>query len=265
MGRQLEKRKSKHITILWVALFALGMLLIMTAAVIVLSKVPYFANTGQIGDTIGGLTAPIINLAGAILVFMSFREQVEANRIQWEKIEDENRKNKSEKIYNGFLQEFKELRDDTLNLKITIYDSGYRIDESVGYQEKPPTTYTYYGEEALIEFMNGIEEFANDERYAFLHQAAYVIANIQDLLLSVSNNTDITSEEKRNLILKINRFYISKYAAFVQGFSIRLKNKEEFKDIYAYFGPLMEGLMDTLENSLTLVGELYNKEQKRKI
>ena len=41
-----------------------------------------FEETGQIGDTIGGITAPFINLIAAYLVFRSFSAQIQANRIQ---------------------------------------------------------------------------------------------------------------------------------------------------------------------------------------
>ena len=40
-----------------------------------------FSNTGQIGDTIGGLTAPFINLLSAILVYLAFKEQIESNNL----------------------------------------------------------------------------------------------------------------------------------------------------------------------------------------
>jgi hypothetical protein len=38
-----------------------------------------FSDTGQIGDTLGGITAPFINGIAAILVFIAFKEQVKAN------------------------------------------------------------------------------------------------------------------------------------------------------------------------------------------
>lgn len=41
-----------------------------------------FLNTGQIGDTIGGITAPIIGLIGFAIVYYSFAEQYKANQIQ---------------------------------------------------------------------------------------------------------------------------------------------------------------------------------------
>ncbi|MEO2053320.1 MAG: hypothetical protein ABGX00_16310 [Allomuricauda sp.] len=40
---------------------------------------PSFIGTGEIGDTIGGLTAPFINLAAAFLVYKSFTAQIQAN------------------------------------------------------------------------------------------------------------------------------------------------------------------------------------------
>jgi hypothetical protein len=40
-----------------------------------------FSTTGQIGDTIGGLTAPFLNGLTAVLVFIAFKEQINANEI----------------------------------------------------------------------------------------------------------------------------------------------------------------------------------------
>ena len=50
-----------------------------------------FSGSGQIGDTIGGITAPFFNLIAAILIFLSFREQTKANEylIRSAKIEKE--------------------------------------------------------------------------------------------------------------------------------------------------------------------------------
>ncbi|WP_255078301.1 hypothetical protein [Lacihabitans sp. CCS-44] len=39
------------------------------------------ANTGVIGDTIGGITAPFINFLGAILVYLALNEQIKANEL----------------------------------------------------------------------------------------------------------------------------------------------------------------------------------------
>gem|GEM_PF-1665091 len=41
-----------------------------------------FTNTGQIGDTIGGILNPFIALAGVLLTFLAFYMQIKANQIQ---------------------------------------------------------------------------------------------------------------------------------------------------------------------------------------
>ncbi len=40
-----------------------------------------FTTTGQIGDTIGGITSPIINILNAILIYVAFTEQLKANNL----------------------------------------------------------------------------------------------------------------------------------------------------------------------------------------
>ena len=50
-----------------------------------------FSNSGQIGDTIGGITAPFFNLIAAVLIYLSFKEQTKANEyfVRSSKIEKE--------------------------------------------------------------------------------------------------------------------------------------------------------------------------------
>lgn len=40
-----------------------------------------FTDTGNIGDTIGGITAPFINVISAILIFLALKAQIQANMI----------------------------------------------------------------------------------------------------------------------------------------------------------------------------------------
>ncbi len=50
---------------------------------------PGFLHSGQIGDTIGGITAPIVNFLGAILVYFALLAQVKANEIIQGQIEEQ--------------------------------------------------------------------------------------------------------------------------------------------------------------------------------
>ncbi len=55
-----------------------------------------FTETGQIGDTIGGITAPILNLLNAVLIYIAFTEQLNANKLLQFQIESEKNKEKLE-------------------------------------------------------------------------------------------------------------------------------------------------------------------------
>ncbi len=48
-----------------------------------------YSTTGQIGDTIGGITSPIVNLISAFLVFFALKAQIDANNIIQEQINEE--------------------------------------------------------------------------------------------------------------------------------------------------------------------------------
>ncbi len=88
----------------WLWLFIPGFALLMLGILLLLTQPTYnkywdFSNKGQIGDTIGGITGPFINLLGAILVYLSFQQQREANRIQSEALqEDRDRTNSLNKF-----------------------------------------------------------------------------------------------------------------------------------------------------------------------
>ncbi|WP_345954770.1 hypothetical protein [Mucilaginibacter sp. PAMB04168] len=64
-----------------------GLLLIIFASLYGFTRAAFwnswdFSETGQIGDTIGGITAPIINIIGSILIYISFLSQNKANKLQ---------------------------------------------------------------------------------------------------------------------------------------------------------------------------------------
>jgi uncharacterized membrane protein len=48
-----------------------------------------YSETGQIGDTFGGITAPFIAIGAAFLTFLAFWVQYQANQKQWELILEE--------------------------------------------------------------------------------------------------------------------------------------------------------------------------------
>jgi len=70
-----------------------------------------FTETGQIGDTIGGITAPFVGLVGALLVYYSFKQQMIANQIQVDSIKDL----KSDKMDSHYINVINDLTQKCIN------------------------------------------------------------------------------------------------------------------------------------------------------
>jgi hypothetical protein len=96
-----------------------------------------FAETGQIGDTIGGLTSPFLGIAGIILTFLAFYMQYEANQLQREQFIQEQAQNKKDlqdqidhqntqtqvaQFESQFYEMLKLHRDNIGEMQITGYD-----------------------------------------------------------------------------------------------------------------------------------------------
>ncbi|MBY0345760.1 MAG: putative phage abortive infection protein, partial [Neisseriaceae bacterium] len=63
-----------------------------------------FANSGQIGDTIGGTTAPFIGLLSAVLVYRALQAQIEANEIIQEQIEEQKTESAERQKHESFMK-----------------------------------------------------------------------------------------------------------------------------------------------------------------
>jgi len=78
-------------SLLRIALIVLitGIIGIVAAPLLFTSSGFSFAETGDIGDTIGGITAPIASLVGSVLVFLALKGQIVANKITLDQIRDQ--------------------------------------------------------------------------------------------------------------------------------------------------------------------------------
>lgn len=109
-----------------------GLIIFCFTAVLSLSKPAIhsffdLSNSGPVGDTIGGITAPIINLVGAILVYASFRQQLEANRIQKDALNSEIQTSRRLNNFNTTLNIIRNIEEDFKQIK-----SGTKKNERFG-------------------------------------------------------------------------------------------------------------------------------------
>ena len=63
-----------------------------------------YSNTGQIGDTIGGISGPVIALIGAFLTFLAFWVQVQSNKAQTLQFDKQDYNNKIDRFENKFYE-----------------------------------------------------------------------------------------------------------------------------------------------------------------
>ncbi|WP_313580484.1 hypothetical protein [Chishuiella sp.] len=115
----------------WVLLFG-GILLIL--APYFLSKESCFGtfneSTGVIGDTIGGITAPISNIIGAILVYLALKAQVKANEIVQKQIDRQEAKDSKRNISEQLHRLYSTLEDNIKSYTFKGFNSDYNYDDT---------------------------------------------------------------------------------------------------------------------------------------
>lgn len=105
--------------------YVTGVIFLCFAAVYVFTRTAIFSSmelkgTGEIGDTIGGITSPIIGIMGAVLVYLSFRQQFRANELQQKSLENEAKS----QFLNREIQQidtlFNSIKTDVSNLSLEV-------------------------------------------------------------------------------------------------------------------------------------------------
>ncbi|TJY37929.1 hypothetical protein [Pontimicrobium aquaticum] len=149
-----------------------------------------FTQTGQIGDTIGGITAPIINLLGAILVYLSFQAQIKANRIQFELLNQDIINQGLSSNFKVALELFKELKLDLLNLNF-------------GHAK---------GQGALNAYANAIKDnWSKTQIVHHINEPIYqnwkFIMAEYDLLITHLSSDNFIQEEKEKILILVKNYY----------------------------------------------------------
>jgi hypothetical protein len=168
-----------------------------------------FSNTGEIGDTIGGITAPIINLVGAYLVYLSFQAQITANKIQNDALTDEKEKNANYRIYDNYTSLYESLKNRLDNLEFVIDPIIHR-----GQDGSVTTTnhLVYRGLNALNEYVIRIEDtekymYQKFNTFGIFLNFQFILKSIEDLIERINDNNSIQKSEKEYLIKNIRLFY----------------------------------------------------------
>jgi hypothetical protein len=107
------------------------------------------STRGLTGDFLGGVASPFIGLVSAVLVYLSFQQQIQANKIQMEALKQESKRNNIRSTLNI-------LRSEISGLTLEDPVDGHRI---------------YHGMQAFEKFVelfdqSGLGSLANNENVA---------------------------------------------------------------------------------------------------
>ena len=140
-----------------------------------------FLETGSIGDTIGGITAPISGFLGAYLVFLALKAQVEANRILKDQMIESSKKEMKNNEVIIIEKLLWRLEKKIVEFKVTQPDT-YKYNPSINGQEGIRAVIinllSYSGSSKSIEMMNGYIELHN-----LLDTFDYILSKIEQLAI----------------------------------------------------------------------------------
>lgn len=210
---------------LFLILFIIGSIFIGFFAVFIFTRNAFIdsmvlTNTGQIGDTIGGITAPIFGLIGFILVYLSFKEQFKANQIQIESL-------KQQQLDRVLTDEYNLIENllSHLDNKIDLFEFVEKKDaKESSYLPKPlrkdePIFYvSYRGATALnkfcLEITNHVGYYYDDLHFnlnlvEFLPDYFYIVIYSRNLKFKIANSK-IDSSRRNILMDRFDLIYITK-------------------------------------------------------
>ncbi len=193
-----------------------------------------YSSTGNIGDTIGGLSAPIIGIIVSYLVYTSFQAQLSANNMQFqalqleiEKGNDEIKRYENDRIFQQHqlaIDDIKRAHKDLSFVVIWVSIDENGADQIIG-------SVAYSGLDALEQFILRMEKksdnnnlamrFAN-ERYSaksLFYNFLYMLLNTKELYERVENTVTIEADS----IYFISNI-INLYQLYIEPYSDRLKS-----------------------------------------
>jgi hypothetical protein len=145
-----------------------------------ISKYFEYSNTGGIGDTIGGITAPFINGFSALLVFLAFKAQINANEIF-----------KNQEQSRIILDQIKIIQED--KLKIEEYINS--VNRQLHLLSKPPeinllnsiNKITYFTSEIHLAY-ELIESYSKNKDFLYRKLYYLYVIMYKDLVTNLENN-----------------------------------------------------------------------------
>ena len=158
-----------------------------------------FSETGSIGDTIGGITAPIVGLVSILLLWWTLRAQLEFNTRQEDINEKQNMFNDASRVLS--MQAHIMQIDDNIRY---VYTSSSRVIEGIGYSKL-----FLLQKNVLLDVKITFEELMS------LIEKVHILDVSVCSLVRFTNDSTLSNEEKQST-MSIALIYINKILDFYQ-------------------------------------------------
>lgn len=176
---------------------------------------PSFAGKGEIGDTIGGITAPFLSFFGSVLVYLALKSQIDAN-------EEFKKQFKRQNYDQLFFRLMDKLNEKVKTFEINDGTRDLKSYESLGYLVKG------LKERVIMGVPNVLKEYLLTSPEEVEIQTYKVILEV---LQPYNDISELQAKELKNLFVKAQNEHDRKvlYNQYVIGSNKKEKLKEEGK------------------------------------
>lgn len=220
-----------------------------------------FEDTGEIGDTIGGITAPFVNLLAAFLVYKSFTAQIKANEQQRVDHTEQMTAITNEQSINYLINLYELIEKDYFSNEASNEINGWAHELSHGFDyldlsQDPNATYSSFD-----------RDFETTDHDAFLNNGRRTISNSMDkvayiyhsfVMLTdalVINNTKSTDRSLMFIVRYIASKVFSLFNANNYNFLIE-KDVQSYIDNGAIEGEMGKNILLLKETSILIKSRL---------
>jgi hypothetical protein len=250
--------------IVWVFLFFIVVVIVLPRLFILVSPIGYFDNLkpDELGNAIGGMTAPIVGLISAFLIYVAFSAQVKANK---ELIKLSERDSHIKELNNLFsLLDKLETNTNKLTLTAKQFDkNNLEIDENFYEIESISCIiWNFYGKNTNLTNSKIFDHFSNCRRaYYFL---SLFMLELDKCNLNIQYNKFFLKQvEKYNLFIdeELLKGIESMNGNFHQ--NVQLKGDSNFR-LYKVGYKNIRNLHDNFIKSFDSLSKKYLNEQTKK-
>ncbi|HEY5593516.1 MAG TPA: hypothetical protein VIK55_21180 [Paludibacter sp.] len=160
-----------------------------------------FKDTGTIGDTIGGITAPLTSLIGSILVYFALKAQIDANKLIQDQFDQQKKDEIEQKKLTYISEQINIVRSDLNDFTFSYKDDNNNCN--------------YTGADAIFEYLKKIKHRGNHDEDVFATNPKivelYNIFQVFDKLVTLISTEKLPEQDRVYFISILEYIMNSKF------------------------------------------------------